>query len=387
MSDVVIAGIGQIPVGENWDHSLREMALQAMLAACQDAGGLVPQAIYVGNMLASTVSRQANLGALLADQAGLDGVEGLTLEAAGASGGVALRTAYLAILSGFVDVALVVGLEKYTDTVPAEAEAAIAQMEDADFEAMQGLTPTAQAALLMRRYQHAYGVDHSCFAGFTLNALANAVHNPNAMFRKASTREAYISAEDLVDPLTVMDIAAHADGAAALVLTRSDLVPHELDHKLVKITGSAVVTDAIALHDRSEPLLFNAAAFSVERACTQAGILPRDVDVFEVFDSYSIYAALSLEAAGFAKPGCGWQLAEGGQIRLNGEIPISTMGGLKGRGNPLGATGVYQVVEAALQLRGQAGENQVEGARRALVQSLGGPASTAVTHVLEVVRS
>jgi acetyl-CoA C-acetyltransferase len=127
----------------------------------------------------------------------------------------------------------------------------------------------------------------------------------------------------------------------------------------------------------------HAAGFSVERACSQAGILPKDVDLFELYDSASIYAALSLEAAGFARRGNGWHLAESGEIRLNGEIPISTMGGLKGRGDPVGATGVYQAVEASLQLRGEAGKNQVEGARRALVQSLGGPAATAVAHVLE----
>jgi len=383
MTDVVIAGIGQVPVGEYWDVSLRSMAVSAIQRALKDAGGLAPQAIYIGNMLASTVSHQANLGALLADQAGLRGLEGTTVEAAGASGGAAIRLGYLAVLSGLVDTALVVGVEKYTDQLGPAVESALAQSEDSDYEAVHGMTPAAQAALLMRRYMHEYGVAHDCFAGFSLVAHANAANNPNAMFRKPISREAYARAEDLVEPVNLFDMAPYADGAAALLLARSDRVPAGLDHDVVRITGSSIVTDTLALHDRPDPLALNAAGFSVERACSQAGILPEDVDLFELYDAFSIYAALSLETAGFARRGQGWRMAEEGQIGLNGRMPVSTLGGLKGRGNPVGAAGVYQAVEAALQLRGEAGKNQVDGARRALVQSLGGPASTAAAHVLE----
>ncbi|MDD5370782.1 MAG: thiolase domain-containing protein [Anaerolineaceae bacterium] len=383
MSEIVIVGLGQTPVGEHWETSLRNLATQAIQAARVDGGGLAPQALYIGNMLASTISHQANLGSLLADQAGLTGIEGTTVEAAGASGGAALRLGYLAVLSGMVDVAMVVGVEKYTDQLPAEALAAYAQMLDSDFESVQGITPAAQSALLMQRYLHDYHVEHGCFAGFSLVAHANAANNPNAMYRRAISREAYDQAEPVVDPLNVYDMASQADGAAAVLLTRSELVPKGLDHEPVRITGSSIVTDTLALHDRPDPLALHAAGFSVERACSQAGILPKDIDLFELYDSFSIYSALSLEAAGFAPRGGGWRLAENGQIRLTGEIPIATMGGLKGRGDPVGATGVYQAVEACLQLRGEAGMNQVEGARRALVQSLGGPAATAVAHVLE----
>jgi acetyl-CoA C-acetyltransferase len=383
MSEVVIVGLGQTPVGEHWETSLRSLAVQAIQAARADAGGLAPQALYIGNMLASTISHQANLGSLLADQAGLAGIEGTTVEAAGASGGAALRLGYLAVLSGMVDVAMVVGVEKYTDQLPSEALAAFSQMQDSDFETVQGITPAAQAALLMQRYMHDYHVEHGCFAGIPLVAHANAANNPNAMYRRAISRDAYDQAEIVADPLNVYDLASQADGAAAILLTRSELIPKGLGHELVRITGSSLVTDTLALHDRPDPLAMHAAGFSVERACSQAGILPKDVDLFELYDSASIYAVLSLEAAGFARRGNGWHLAESGEIRLNGEIPISTMGGLKGRGDPVGATGVYQAVEASLQLRGEAGKNQVEGARRALVQSLGGPAATAVAHVLE----
>jgi acetyl-CoA C-acetyltransferase len=386
MSDVVIAGIGQLPVGEHWEISLRSLAARAMLAAIKDAGGLRPQALYIGSFLSPTLSRQANLGALLVDNAGLDGIEGVTAEAGGASGAAALRLAYLAISSGLIDTALVVGVEKYTDGVGPEVDAAVAQMLDADYEAIQGMTPVTQAGLLMQRYLHDYQLPRSALAGFSILAHANAVGNPQAMFRRPITREAYEKAEMVCDPVNMYDVAPYADGAAALLLARGDHLPAGLSHPVVRISGSAVAVDTLALSDRPDPLAWLAAGFSVERACRQAGILPGDVDIFEYYDAFSIYAALSLEAAGFARRGEAWKLVqEDGPVGARGMRPVAlaTLGGLKGRGNPIGATGVYQAVEATLQLRGQAGKNQVPNARRALVQALGGPASTAITHVLE----
>lgn len=383
MSDVVIAGIGQTPVGEHWDISLRSLAARAMLAAIKDAGGLRPQALYIGSFLSPTLSRQANLGALLVDNAGLDGIEGVTVEAGGASGGAALRMAYLAICSGLVDVALVIGVEKYTDGVGPEVEGVVAQMLDADYEAIQGMTPATQAGLLMQRYLHDHHLPRSALAGFSILAHANAAGNPNAMFHRPITRAAYEKAEMVCEPLNMLDVAPYADGAAALLLARSDHLPAGLPHPLVRISGSAVAVDTLALHDRPDPLAWLAAGFSVERACRQAGILPADVDIFEYYDAFSIYAALSLEAAGFARHGEAWKLVQEDGSQPKRKVALATQGGLKGRGNPIGATGVYQAVEATLQLRGQAGQNQVPNARRALVQALGGPASTAVTHVLE----
>ena len=387
MNDVIIAGIGQTPVGEHWEISLRELALDAIEAAREDAGDLRPQALFAGNMLAPSVSSQAHLGTLIADFAGLAGIEAASIEAAGASGGAALRQAYLAIAAGAVDIALVVGVEKMTDMTGSRVEAAIATAVDGDYEAAQGLTPTAQAALLMRRYLHEFSVDHDCFAGFPLVAHANGESNPNAMFRKAITSEVYQRAGMVSDPLNMFDVAPSADGAAALILARSDLLPASFHHPLVRISGSSMASDTLALHDRPDPLAFNAARISVERTCRQAGILPGDVDLFELYDAYSIFAALSLEAAGFTGRGQGWQMAQHGQLALQGSLPIATLGGLKARGNPGGATGVYQAVEAALQLRGEAGPNQVQGAGRALIQCLGGPAAAAVTHVLERIDS
>jgi len=389
MNEVIIAGIGQTPVGEHWDLSLRELALLALEQARQDSGNLQPQALYVGNMLAPQLSRQAHLGAMIVDFAGLTGIEAVTVEAAGASGGAALRSGYLAVASGQVDVALVMGVEKFSDQIGSSVEAASATSSDSDFEAVQGLTSNAQAAMLMRRYMHEFNVPREAFAGFALVAHANGAGNPNAMFRKAISEETYHKSGVVSDPLNMFDVAPNADGAAAVILTRPELLPPGFPNQLVRITGSSLVTDTLALHDRPDPLTFTAARLSVERACQKARISPLQIDLFELYDSYSVVAALSLEAAGFAEKGEGWKLAqnqgEPAPISLQGCLPISVMGGLKARGNPGGAAGVYQVVEATQQLRGQAGSNQVPNLRRALVQSLGGPASTAVTHVLETV--
>lgn len=383
MTDVVIAGVGQTPVGEHWDTSLRELALQAIEAAIQDAGGIQPQALFVSNMLAPTLSGQAHLGALIADFAGLTGIEAVTVEGAGASGGLALRQAYMMVAAGAADAVLVTGIEKFTDQTGSGVEAAISTAVDSDYEAIQGLTLTAQAAMLMRRYLHEFNLSQDKFAGFPVVAHANGVNNPNAMFRRAIKIEAYSRAGIVNDPLNMFDIAPNADGSAALVLSRRDLLPPPFTRPLVRISGSSSVSDTLALHDRTDPLTFQAARLSAERALRQAGLLPADIDFFELFDAFSIYAALSLEAAGFAERGEGWQLAQDGEINLDGSLPISTFGGLKARGNPGGATGIYQVVEAVLQLREQAGDNQVKDARRAMVQCLGGPASSAATHVLE----
>jgi len=383
MTEVVIAGIGQTEVGEQWEIGLRELAFAAIQAAVRDAGGLKPQSLFVGNMLAPNLSNQAHLGVLVADYAGLLGIEAVTIEAAGASGGAALRQGYLAVASGMVDVALVVGVEKFTDKVGPDVDAALATTGDADFEAVQGITPTAQAALLMKRYMHEHGVPKDGFAGFALTAHANGAGNPCAMFRKAIKPETYAKAEMVSDPINMFDMAPNADGAAALVLTRRELLPSSLPQSLVKIAGSASSAGTLALHDRKDMLFFNTAHISADKAMKQAGVSPDDIDLFEYHDVYSIYAALQLEAAGFAGRGKGWKLAAQGEIGLKGRIPSATMGGMKARGFPGGAAGVYQAVDAVTQLRGRAESNQVPNAKTALIQSLGGPASTAVSHILQ----
>jgi acetyl-CoA C-acetyltransferase len=262
-------------------------------------------------------------------------------------------------------------------------DAALATTSDSDFEAVQGMTPSAQAALLMKRYMHEHQVPPDGFAGFAVTAHANGAGNPCAMFRKAIKAETYAHAEMVSEPLNMFDMAPNADGAAAVILTRRELLPDDFSHPLVRIAGSAASSDTLALHDRKDMLFFDTAHISAGKAMKQAGIVLDTIDVFEYHDVFSIYAALQLEAAGFAIRGQGWALAAEHQIGLKGKIPCATMGGMKARGFAGGAAGVYQAVEAVLQLRGQAGANQIPDAKTALIQSLGGPASTAVSHILQ----
>lgn len=383
-SDVIVAGIGQVLVGEHWDRSLRQIAAEAIRAARKDSGGLVPGVMYIGNMLAVSASRQANLGALLTEDVGLIGTESVTVEAADASGGAALRMAYLAILSGDVDVALVVGVEKYTDKIGPEMESMVTHMLDGDYEAAEGLTPVSLAGLLFHRYLLEYDADRNAFAGFAEIAHANGATNPFAMFQKPLNPGAYLRAAEKTTDLSLFDVAPYADGAAVVVLAREDCLADGWDKPRVRLIGSSLVTDTLSIHDRHQPLVWDAARLSIERACRDAGVMPKDVDFFEYHDATSLHAALSLEAAGFTSQGQGWMLAKPEVIGLGGQVPVATFGGLKARGNPLGATGVYQAVEATLQLRGDAGENQVPDAKLGLIQCLGGMASTAAAHVLAV---
>lgn len=382
--DIVIVGVGQTPVGEHWELSLRQLGVRALRAAIADAGGMPPQAVYIGSYLSSMVSHQANLGALLTDEAGYRGLESFTVEAAEASGAAALRMAYLAVLSGYIPCAAALGVEKATDMVGSGIEDALLQSADYDYEGMQGLTLSGQAALLKQRYLHEYQLPPDVLAPFPIIAHQNAVGNPNAMYRRAIDWNTYQKAGMVSAPLNLMDMAPYADGAAAVIITRRSLVPAEWQSKAVRITGSASAVDRLALHDRPAPLTFSAAAHSFNLALNKAGLDPQEIDLLEIDDAFSIYAALSLEALGFARPGESGLLAQDGRFDRGGRLPILSMGGRKARGNALGACGIYQAVEACLQMRGEAGKAQMDTPpRKAVLQSLGGPAATAVTHVLE----
>ena len=232
--------------------------------------------------------------------------------------------------------------------------------------------------MLMQRYLMENKPPREAFGVFPVHAHANAVGNPNAMYRRAITLETYIKSPLTADPLNLYDIAPVVDGAAAILLTRAELLPNDFAHKLVRVTGSSNSIDALAVHDRLNPLIFGAAYRSVSEALGMTGMQVGDIDLFELDDSYSIYAILALEATGLAKKGEGWRAAQ------EMTKPMLSMGGMKGRGRPLGAAGIYQLAEAALQLRGEAGECQVTGVRSALVQNLGGAAATAITHILQV---
>jgi acetyl-CoA C-acetyltransferase len=380
MRSVRVAGIGQTSVGEHWERPLKELAGEAAFAAIADSGVDRIDGVFVGNMLSPTLNRQMHLGALIADWIGLRGVEAVKIESACGSGGSAVRAAILAVAAGAMENALVVGVEKMTDTPGHETTAALATAADADDEADHGVSFVALNAFLMRRYMHEHGWKHEDFAPFSINAHANAVSNPWARLREAVTRDDYLRARMIADPINLLDASPIGDGAAALVLTGNGRASGGSE---IRITASAVATDSIAIHSRKDPLWLAAAQRSAQAAYAQSGRLPADIDLFELHDAFSIMAVLSLEACGFSERGQGPRLGLDDRIGIRGAIPVATRGGLKARGHPVGATGVYQIVEAVQQLRGEGGPTQVEGARVAMAQNIGGSGATVVTHILE----
>ena len=381
MEKVYIAGIGQTEVGELWERSMENLSAEAILNALKDAGRPKADALYVGNLLASAASGQANLGVKIASNAGLAGLETITAEAGEASGAAALRLGYLAVKSGYVQNALVVGIEKYTDTVGSSTESMIAHSTDYDFEAMQGLTPLGQAGMLLARYLEVYKPPREAMGALPILAHANAANNPYAMYRKAISSEAYSKAGMVSDPLNLFDAAPYADGAAALLLTSDEKISKAAGKAAIEIRASSGSIDALALHDRPDALAFSAVTVSAQKALARAGVEWKEIDLFEVWDAFSIYGLLSVEACGLAARGDGWRWLMEEDHSPTGELPLVTMGGNKARGYPLGAAGVYQAAEAVLQLRGEAGVNQVHGAKIALTQAMGGPASNVITHV------
>jgi acetyl-CoA C-acetyltransferase len=382
MRDVAIIGIGQTPVDEHWGTSIRHLMLEAGLNAMRDANIDKVDAVYVGNMLSGEITGQSHLGALAVDFMGMSGIEAFKVEAACASGAAALRVGIMAIASGMSDLVLALGVEKMTDTSGRETTAALAAAADAAYEVSQGISFVALNALLMQRYMYEFGWQREDFANFAVTAHANGANNPNAMFQRAITPDAYARSAMIASPVGLFDASPVCDGAAAVVLAPAEYAK-TLSPAPVKIRASAIGTAPLAVHDRQDPLALEASAISSQKAYQQAGITPKDLDFFELHDAFTIMAALSLEASGFAERGTGVQLALDGEITLEGRVPISTMGGLKARGHPVGATGLYQIVESVLQLRGLAGPNQIAGARLGMAQNIGGSGATIITHILE----
>jgi len=382
MREVVVQGIGQTPVEEHWERSLRDLATEAGLAAMRDAGVDRIDAVFVGNMLSGQVARQENVGALVADWMGQRGAEGFKVEAACASGAAAFRAAYLAVASGALDAVLAVGVEKMTETSGAETTAALATAADADYEGMQGVTFVGLNALIMQRYLFEFGWKHTDFGAFSINAHANGARNPNARLREPITERDYARARMICEPINLLDASPIGDGAAAVLLLPAEKVKSGPRPKIL-VAGSAAASDSVAVHDRKDPMFLSAAFSSAHKAYDQAGVTPSQIDFFELHDAFSILSALSLEACGFAERGQGPRLALDGAIRLDGKLPICTQGGLKARGHPVGATGMYQIVEVAQQLRGEAGDNQLSKARIGMAQNIGGSGASIFTHILK----
>jgi len=382
MRKIAILGIGQIKIDEHWDLSLREIGGNAAFAAMQDAGMDKVDALFVGNMLSPLVSGQNQLGTFFSAWIGLWKQEAVKVEAACASGAAALRAGLMAVASGDIESALIVGVEKMTDKAGHDVTSALATAADADYEVEQGISFVGINALVMRRYMHEFGWKHADFAPFSINAHANAMHNPFARLHQKINVDQFEKSSMVATPINLMDASPIGDGAAAVIIVPAEKVTSIGNRPRITVAGSASATDSIAVHSRKDPLFLSAAYESSKRAYEMANITPDDVDVFELHDAFSIMSALSLEACGFAERGQGVRLGLDNEISPNGRVPVCTRGGLKARGHPVGATGMYQIVEVAQQLRSECDKTQVDGAKIGMAQNIGGSGATIITHIL-----
>ena len=371
---VGIIGVGSTKFGELWDYSFRDLITEAGTKAITDAGidGKDIEALYIGSMSPG----------LFADYAGLSGIPATRVEAACASGGLALREAYIAIKSGLFDIVVAGGVEKMTDVSTESAMINLMGAGDQEWEAFKGVTFPALYALMTRRHMFEYGTTIEQISMVSVKNHHNATLNPNAQFQFEVSIEDVMNSPIIADPLRLLHCSPITDGASAVILA-SEEKAKKLSDEVVWISASALATDTIALHDRKSLSRINSSVIAARNAYEQAKIKPKDIDFAEVHDCFSIAEIMAIEALGFCEFGNGGKITEDGETALDGSIPINPSGGLKAKGHPVGATGIAQTVEAVLQLTGRAGRRQVDDAEIGLIHNVGGSGATSVVHILE----
>ena len=374
MSDVVILGYGYTRVGEHWNKDIIDLAYEAAKKALSMANVDSVDAIYVGNMLSEYLELQGHLGAYIASELGLDDTPAVRVDAADASGAYAIVEAIKAVKTGEYKTVLVGGVEKLTDSLPAKVFEGMTYSEDRFTMNMTGLTNAGICGILARLYMNKYKVDRRSISYISVLDHENSVNAEHAHFRNKISIEAVLSSPMIADPLTLLDTSPICDGAAFIVVTSSD----DIKEGCVKFLGYGVSTQNIIITQRDDILYLKATYNAVKKALKMANLNIENIDVAEIHDSYSILGVLALEALGIDESGTAAIKLSEGVHNLKGEKPINTFGGLKARGHPLGATGVYQVIEVAMQLTGRAGLNQVENTKYGLIHSMGDTTSVVI---------
>jgi len=380
MRQVAIVGAGMTRFGELWDSSLREIFVEAASGALKDAGADHVDSIYVGCMSGGQFVGQEHLGPLMADYLGMTGVPAAHVESACASGGVALRQAFMEVASGMSDLVLASGIEKMTDG--ADVTNVLATAADQELEVYNGVTFPGLYAMIARAHMTEHGTTEEDLAWVSVKNHRHGAMNEKAQFRREVTPEQVMSSSIVAEPLRLLHCSPVSDGAAAVILCPLDQAEQFTDRP-VKILGSGLATDSLALAERKDISSLTAVQKSAEQAYGMAEIKPGDVDVAEVHDCFSISEICCIESLGFVERGKGGPAARDGFTTIGGSIPVNTSGGLKSKGHPVGATGIAQAIEIFRQLQGDAGDRQVEGARVGLTQNMGGSGASSVVHVFE----
>jgi acetyl-CoA C-acetyltransferase len=382
MRDVAVIGVGMTPWGELWEKSLRTIFVEPALLAIQDAGVDKVDSLIVGSMSSGLFIGQEHLASLLADYLGYGPIPAARVESACASGGLALKMGYLEVASGLSDVVLVGGVEKMTDVTGNEATFALGTAADQEYEGFHGITFPGLYALMARAHMEKYGTTRQQLAMVAVKNHLNGSKNPLAQYPFQITVEAVLNSVLVADPLRVLDCSPITDGAAAVILAPLEMAK-KLKKPVVKITGLGHATDTIALSGRKDITWLESVYLAGQQAYKMAGRKPQDIQFVEVHDCFTIAEICVTEALGFVEKGKGGQAVEQGLTSIGGKIPVNPSGGLKSKGHPVGATGVAQAVEVVKQLRGEAGDRQVKGARVGMAQNMGGSGGSCLVHIFE----
>jgi len=385
MREVAIIGVGLTRCGELWERSLRDLYVEAALAAIEDAGVDTIDSMVVGCMSSGLFVGQEHLSALMADYLGQCPIPSTRVESACASGGVAMRTGFLEVASGVSDVVLVGAVEKMTDVSGDEATYALATAADQEWEGFSGVTFPGLYAMMAVAHMDRYGTTREQLAAVAVKNHENGSKNPNAQFPGKITIENVLGSVLVADPLRILDCSPITDGAAAAVLCPVEMAARLGAKQPVKILGIGHGTDTIALHARRSFAELASTESAARMAYEAAGKTPDAIDVAEVHDCFTIAEIMATEAVGFFEKGQGGPGVQAGETAIGGRIPVNPSGGLKSKGHPVGATGVAQIVEIVEQLRGEAGARQVAGARTGLTQNMGGTGASSVVHILEAI--
>jgi acetyl-CoA C-acetyltransferase len=382
MRDVAVMGVGMTKWGELWEKSLRTIFTETALLAIDDAGVERIDSMVVGCMSSGLFTGQEHLASLLADELGRNPVPAARVESACSSGGLALRQGFLEVASGMSDVVLVGGVEKMTDVTGCEATYALGTAADQEYEGYHGLTFPGLYAMMAVAHMHQYGTTREQLARVAVKNHENGSKNPLAQFPFKVSIETVLNSVLVADPLRILDCSPITDGAAAVILCPLETAK-KTGRPVVRITGSGQATDTIALSSRQDLCWLESTRLAAEKALAMAGRKVEDMHLFEVHDCFTIAEIMVTEALGLVPRGRGGPAVAEGLTVIGGKFPVNPSGGLKAKGHPVGATGVAQAVEVVKQLRGEAGERQVKGARRGLTQNMGGTGGSSVVHVFE----
>ncbi len=382
MAGVAIIGVGMVPVTAGSGKSLGDLFTQAGTAALDDAGVDRLDSLYVGNMMSGFLQNQEHLGSFMTTALGKEGIPTYKVEGACASGAVAVNAATKAVLSGLEEVVMVGAVEKMTGYTTPEVTAGLMMAEDRVKVASTGVTFVGLNAMIAREYMRKYNVPHETLAEFPVLCHANALDNPNAQFHKKISVADVLKSNLIADPLRLLDCSAIGDGAAAVILAPIEQARKYTDSP-VELAASCVASDFISLYQRPDLTVFEGSRKAAALAYQRAGIKQGDVDLLEVHDAFSVLGLMALEDLGFTSKGRGGELVREGVVARDGRLPTNTFGGLKARGHPVGASGLYQISELALQLSNRAGKCQVSKCSVGMAQSVGGIGGTVAVHILK----